>query len=258
MAWAMDHAPEELTSTQRHVLLVLANYVNDETRTAYPSLGRLARQTGLSERAVRMSLRALEGAGLISTKMQGAVGSGGKTIPADRRPNLYRWLAEELRGEPDAPREVDGGNVVPQRGERGAPRGGNDVPPNLHRNHQKNHLLHDERELSMRSVVEALRETVPDAAAWLGKKALPALERGWLPYDIAKAVLAEPMDNARSVSAILAARLEDLGMREPTRPALKMAWCGKCDERTRFIEVADDKVARCPDCHPSAQKAAAV
>jgi hypothetical protein len=255
MAWALDHAPEELTPTQRHVLLVLANYVNDDTRTAYPSLGRICRQTGLSERAVRMALRALESFGLIGTRLNAAVGSGGRSIPADRRPNLYRWLAEDERGAGDAAREADGGHVVPHRGAGDAPRGGHVVPPILHKNHQENLLLRDERELGMRSVVEALRVTVPDAAAWLGKKALPALERGWLPYDIAKAVLAEPLGGARSVSAILGARLDDLGTREPTRPAPRPTWCGKCDERTRFVERGD-KVARCPDCHPTARSVA--
>jgi predicted transcriptional regulator len=255
MAWAMDHAPEELTSTQRHVLLVLANYVNDETRTAFPSVGRIARQTGLTVRSVQLALRTLEAYGIISTKLQGAVSVGGREIPRDRRPNLYRWLAEDERGEARSPREVDGGHDVQGRGEPDSPRGVNHVHPNLHKNHQENLLLRDERELGMRSVVEALRVTVPDAAAWLGKKALPALERGWLPYDIAKAVLAEPLGGARSVSAILGARLDDLGTREPTRPAPRPTWCGKCDERTRFVERGD-KVARCPDCHPTARSVA--
>lgn len=253
----MDHAPENLSSTQRHVLLVLANYVNDETRTAYPSVDRLARQTGLSARAVQLALRALEAQGIIGVSLKAAIGSGAREIPRDRRPNLYRWLAEDVdRGEPRSPRKADEVKEIRPRGEGGSPREVNDVHLNLHKNHQENLLL-PERELEMRSVVEALRETVPSAAAWLGKKALPALERGWLPYDIAKAVLAEPLENVRSVSAILGARLEDLGSRTPTRPALRPSWCGKCDERTRFVERGD-KVARCPDCHPSARTAAAV
>jgi hypothetical protein len=31
-------------------------------------------------------------------------------------------------------------------------------------------------------------------------------------------------------------------------------WCGKCDRRTRLIEVSDDMMAHCPDCHPSVAK----
>lgn len=27
-------------------------------------------------------------------------------------------------------------------------------------------------------------------------------------------------------------------------------WCGTCDERTRHIELADGRVARCAYCHP--------
>lgn len=27
-------------------------------------------------------------------------------------------------------------------------------------------------------------------------------------------------------------------------------WCGICDERTRLIVIAGDRMARCPECHP--------
>lgn len=27
-------------------------------------------------------------------------------------------------------------------------------------------------------------------------------------------------------------------------------WCGGCDSRTRQVELDDDRIARCPVCHP--------
>lgn len=32
----------------------------------------------------------------------------------------------------------------------------------------------------------------------------------------------------------------------------RSAWCGACDEPTRFVEGADGRMRRCPDCHPAA------
>lgn len=31
-------------------------------------------------------------------------------------------------------------------------------------------------------------------------------------------------------------------------------WCGYCDPRTRQLATADDRVARCPECHPLRSK----
>lgn len=33
-------------------------------------------------------------------------------------------------------------------------------------------------------------------------------------------------------------------------PVLAAGWCGRCDERTRLLELDDGRAARCPDCHP--------
>lgn len=36
-------------------------------------------------------------------------------------------------------------------------------------------------------------------------------------------------------------------------PATRPQWCGECDPRTRHVELADDRVGRCPTCHPLAK-----
>jgi DNA-binding transcriptional ArsR family regulator len=51
--------------TARLVLLVLASYANPDTGLAYPSVTRLAENTGLSRRTVQAGLTALEAAGEI-------------------------------------------------------------------------------------------------------------------------------------------------------------------------------------------------
>lgn len=50
--------------------------------------------------------------------------------------------------------------------------------------------------------------------------------------------------------------LAEPGSSPPSRPAsgrtAKPPWCGTCDERTRLIELTDERMARCKNCHPLA------
>lgn len=256
MTWAMDNAPDSLTPTQRHVLLVLADYVNDETMSAFPSLNSLANRTGLTERAVRNSLRVIESHGIISTTIKGARGIGERPIPADRRPNLYRWTASSLqRGESRSARKAHEGNLTTARGESSSSREGNDVPPNHNKNHNSNSTYVQETgtvlEFDKKAVLEAIRSKFPNAASWLADKAQPALAAGWLPYEIATEISRESVENARSVSALLSARLTELATRTPSRKTPRPVWCGECDEATRFVDLEDSRVARCKKCHPA-------
>lgn len=59
--WALEMPG---TPTQKHVLLVLANYANDEGH-AFPSIASICRSTGLSDRAVRNARSALLENGII-------------------------------------------------------------------------------------------------------------------------------------------------------------------------------------------------
>lgn len=87
MLWAFDHAPPYLTPTQRHVLVALADHVDDSTSEAWPSIGRLARRTGRGESTVRRALKAIEDAGIITIDLQAAPSRGTDWT----RPNLYLW-----------------------------------------------------------------------------------------------------------------------------------------------------------------------
>ena len=57
----------DLTPSAALTLIALAHCHNQETGRCDPSLARLAEKTGLAERTVRLSLRALEKAGLLAT-----------------------------------------------------------------------------------------------------------------------------------------------------------------------------------------------
>ena len=55
----LDHAPTELTSGERLLLLVIADDANDTTRIGWPGIDLLAHRTGLSEDGVTKTLRRL-------------------------------------------------------------------------------------------------------------------------------------------------------------------------------------------------------
>lgn len=86
MAWAIE---QQLVTgaTARHVLLVLANYADHEGRCAFPSAATLARNTGLTERGVRMKLAELQKLGAIRLGNQAIVAA--HIDRADRRPVVY-------------------------------------------------------------------------------------------------------------------------------------------------------------------------
>lgn len=86
MAWAIE---QQLVTgaTARHVLLVLANYADHEGRCAFPSAATLARNTGLTERGVRLKLAELQKLGAIRLGNQAIVAA--HIDRADRRPVVY-------------------------------------------------------------------------------------------------------------------------------------------------------------------------
>lgn len=122
-SWAVEQ--QEVTHhVTRHVLLCLANYANADGRAAFPSVVRLSRDTGLSERAVQYQLRALENAILIRRAPQDFAAAHIKR--GDRRPVVYDLLIS--RGAPYAPRsatgctpEQNGVHATTSRGARHAP-----------------------------------------------------------------------------------------------------------------------------------------
>jgi DNA-binding Lrp family transcriptional regulator len=137
ISWALSQQTVTAAAA-RHVLLCLANYAGEDGRNAFPSIQRLCKDTGLSERAVRNNLRDLESLGVIRRGNQAVAAAFIER--ADRRPTVYDMpMQQEERGAADAAREAtggisrpNGGHLVPERGAGGAPE------PSY--NHQKNLL----------------------------------------------------------------------------------------------------------------------
>lgn len=141
MAWAIQQR-DVTDASARHVLLCLANYADHEGRGAFPSVQRLADETGLSERSVQYKLGALEEAGAIvrgDQRMAEVYISRG-----DRRPVVYD-IPAIARGAEVAPRSATGckprQNGVQMKTERGAR-----VAPDPSSNHQVTNTLPREGE----------------------------------------------------------------------------------------------------------------
>jgi hypothetical protein len=119
VAWAIEQQ-EVKQAVTRFVLIVLSSYAGADGKSAFPSVTRLCRDTGLSERAVRQHLRKLELSMLIRRS-----GIATHISRVDRRPVCYEVMMKP-RGAPYAPRESTGctivHNGVHMTTERGAPR----------------------------------------------------------------------------------------------------------------------------------------
>lgn len=119
MAWALEQRVVT-DATARHVLLVLANYADHEGRGAFPSVGRIAEETGLSERTIRAKLGDLRESRVIRPGNQRLAEV--HIARGDLRPTVYDLAME--RGAADAPRRATGcisrTNGVQMAHERGA------------------------------------------------------------------------------------------------------------------------------------------
>lgn len=69
------------------IYLCLANYAGEDGRNAFPSLATLSKNSCMSERAVRYSLRQLERLGVITRGDQSIASAYIKRV--DRRPVVY-------------------------------------------------------------------------------------------------------------------------------------------------------------------------
>ena len=117
---------QTLPPTERLIMLALADHADDDGR-CYPSIQRLCQRTGLSERAVRTNLRALEKSGYVRTKKGG--GRGGTSLYyISANPAAYAPFKAEkghlVPGAADAPPAADAGekgHLVPVKGAADAP-----------------------------------------------------------------------------------------------------------------------------------------
>lgn len=110
------------SSTDRLVLLLLANRADEDGLNAWPSRSRVAAEGSLSERQVQRSLAALRKAQVIHANGRGGVEHD---VPNDRRPTRYdfnvSWLQARQRGDRLSPRSADSDVVVMEPGRQPDP-----------------------------------------------------------------------------------------------------------------------------------------
>ena len=104
--WKMT---ENITSSEKFVLLVLANRVNQETGQCFPSLNTIARETCLTQRGVQKIIKSLEQKNLITVERS-------KQANGKNAPNQYALNFEftTTEGRTQFPKVE---NTVPQHRE---------------------------------------------------------------------------------------------------------------------------------------------
>lgn len=106
LVWEMD-----LPTSEKMVLLVIADHADDDGENAWPSMATIARKASVSERQAQRLVKSLASSGFLSVEDQAG---GRRDMRNDRRPNRY---TVHLNGVTSTtPRE-------PQRGDTEAPRG---------------------------------------------------------------------------------------------------------------------------------------
>lgn len=103
-SWVWEHSRSR--GAQRLVLLCIADHANDDGLEAFPSLARLARKTGMTERGVQKAIQALVALGELQVTMGGGRG----------RSNRYRVLMQTPNDVPplDANPEPETANPIPR------------------------------------------------------------------------------------------------------------------------------------------------
>lgn len=120
MKWALQEAPIPHSQTHirdRLVLVYLADRHNPDTEACWPSVGRIARDLGVSEPTVRNAIRELNDLGLISPASQHWV----ESYPKGRRPNVWQLHMDRVRPKDGfTPKDLfTPKDVLPPEGERG-------------------------------------------------------------------------------------------------------------------------------------------
>jgi hypothetical protein len=248
--WARD---QQLPPAQKATLVALASRA-DERYSCFPSVACIARDTGYTDRTVRTALRALECVGMVITERRkrpdGSFTSSRYVLPVPP----HSWSVDKPVNSGANPMEITPGGTEAASGGIG-----NSFPSHrkqLPLNELTNELT-NEPPPSGGVAADALRAGLNPA--WFRGATPRQLQnvlalivateaRGWTAGQIAQAI-GDDVGGARNPAAVCAARLRGMGD-PPARPPERPPWCGACDERTRMIETDDDRVTRCPTCHP--------
>lgn len=131
----LDHAPADLTSGERLLLLVIADDANDDTRLGRPGTDLLTHRTGMGARGLRSAFTRLAERGY-ELRVPITKDENGRPVYAVRgRRTTYRVPVFPLRqdlpkGEPWGPHsEEKGGTTVPERGNHSSAKEEPQFPP---------------------------------------------------------------------------------------------------------------------------------
>lgn len=120
MVWEAD-----LPTTEKMVLLAIADSADDDGDNAWPSVATLARKASVSERRVQQIVKGLESRGLLTVHPQAG---GHRGMRDDRRPNLYAISLDGVKWI--SPRPAHGVKSDVLRGEISDAHGVKPVSPN--------------------------------------------------------------------------------------------------------------------------------
>lgn len=131
MAQVFDFAPEQWTTSERLVALVIADHVGDSTGECWPSIARISHRSGITPRQVQRIIARLEAYGVIERRSR--YENNRQTT------NSYVWRDLWIT-------QLDNAlNVTLEGDTNDTPRGVTHTTPGdgLHvvQNHQKNHQL---------------------------------------------------------------------------------------------------------------------
>lgn len=119
LVWEMD-----LSTSEKMVLLVIADHADDEGRNAWPSMQTIARKASLSHRQAKRIVAALRDGGWIVVEEQAG---GTREMRDDRRPNRYTVLPNG--GTSASSRDVARGDIEDPRGDICDSHGGSPMTP---------------------------------------------------------------------------------------------------------------------------------
>ncbi len=234
----LDHAPADLTPSERLVLVVLAEDANDVTREGWPGMDKISRRTGLQPDSVRRVLQRLAKRGLEIRVPIGKDKRGRLVFAHEGASTRYRIpiLTTERRDEDPASEEPRGGTVVPKRRDADPSEAGPQSRPSP-QSPQSPHLSVAEQVVRAAGVVAEHEER--ELINWINNKHKPNGPAWW-----------RKVASNGDFPELAAAWRADQGATGPSLPPC----CGPClddnpaaKHNPRFRQRDG---APCPACHP--------
>lgn len=114
----------DLPTSEKMVLLVIADHADDEGTNSWPSVATIARKASISPRQAQRLIKSLTEAGLLSVEEQAG---GHREMRDDRRPNRYTVILDGATSVTS--RTVERGDMKQSRGDTGDANGATPMTP---------------------------------------------------------------------------------------------------------------------------------